>query len=194
MKNQLIAITGGIGSGKSVVSEILRVMGYAVYDCDAEAKRIMDTDLSIISAIATDIAASAIRTDGSIDRAELARIVFSDAEALRRLNSIVHEAVRRHLSQWSATPTSAPMPVKFVETAILYQSGLDRMVDEVWDVTAPEELRINRVMQRNGLSRHEVESRMAAQIYVPEHPHTAVRRIANGETDALLPQILHLLP
>jgi len=193
MNNRLIAITGGIGSGKSVVSAILRIMGYEVYDCDFQAKRIMDTDLSIVSAIGTDICAEAIRPDRTIDRTILANTVFNDANALQRLNALVHHAVRRHLTEWSAAPTHARVSVKFVETAILYQSGLDRMVHEVWEVTAPEGLRIRRVMQRNGLTRHEVESRIAAQAYSPERPHATVRRIANGETDALLPQILGLL-
>lgn len=189
--SRLIAITGGIGSGKSVVSAILRVMGYYVYDCDSQAKRIMDTDRAIIGAIAAEISANAIRHDGSINRTALAHIVFNDADALARLNAIVHKAVRSHLSAWHSQ--SGGSEIRFVETAILYQSGIDHMVDEVWDVTAPDELRISRVMQRNGLTRTEVESRIASQAYTPEHPHTNVHHITNGYDDAILPQIIELL-
>lgn len=188
---RLIAITGGIGSGKSVVSAILRIMGYNVYDCDSQAKRLMDTDRHIIASIATQISAEAIRPDGSIDRPVLAEIVFNDAEALARLNGIVHEAVRQHLSAWHRQPSDSG--IKFVETAILYQSGLDKIVDEVWEVTAPEELRIDRVMQRNGLTHAEVLSRITSQCFTPEHKHETIRQIANGYDNALLPQILNLL-
>lgn len=190
MNRRLIAITGGIGSGKSVVSAILRILRYPVYDCDTEAKRIMDSDRTIIDAIASDIAADAIRPDGTIDRQTLGRIVFGDAAALQRLNSIVHGAVRRHLSVWYHNNTN---PLQFVETAILYQSGLDRIVDEVWEVTAPDELRILRVMERNGLTREEVEHRIASQRYEPATPHAVIRQIANGYNDAILPQLRALL-
>ena len=159
----LIAITGGIGSGKSVVSEVLRVMGYDIYDCDSQAKRIMDTDPEIIDSIAQYVSAEAIFPDRTIDRKTLARIVFNDAAALTKLNGIVHEAVRKHLDAWRQAPGGSH--IKFVETAILYQSGLNRMVDEVWEVIAPDELRIDRVIKRNNMTRAEVERRIESQQY-----------------------------
>ena len=147
---KVICISGGIGSGKSVVSRMLRAMGYPVYDTDTEAKRIMDEDTRIIQAISEQITPECI-TDGAIHRPTLASVVFSDPEKLAVLNTIVHSAVRADLAEWIAAHASEDKI--FVETAILYQSGLDRMVDEVWEVTAPEEVRIARGMTRDGRSR-----------------------------------------
>lgn len=186
---RLIAISGGIGSGKSVVSAIVGRLGYRVYDCDSRAKRLMDEDKSILQRLAADIDADAV-ADGRIDRRRLASVVFGDAGKLARLNEIVHGAVRADLALWVANGRCEPL---FVETAILYQSGLDRMVDEVWDVTAPEALRVVRVMKRNGLTAAEVEARIESQTVDVDKPHANVHKIVNDGESALLPQIERLL-
>lgn len=183
-----IAITGGIGSGKSVVSAILRIMGYSVYDTDAEARRIMDTSPAIKQAIADRIAARAITPDGQIDRVELGRIVFADQEKLQILNHIVHASVREHFCRWREHCNIA-----FVETAILYQSHIDTLVDEVWEVTASENVRIDRVMKRNGIPAEHVRARIESQRIKPSCPHPNVRIITNEPSVALLPQILDRL-
>lgn len=190
--NRAIAITGGIGSGKSVVSRIIRVLGYPVYDCDTEARLIMDSDPAISQRIADEISADAIGCDGRIDRPRLAGIVFADRHALDCLNSIVHTAVREHLQGWiNAAHISSPLC--FVETAIPYQSHIDTMVDEIWEVDAPEETRIARVMSRNGISRDEVERRIASQRYTPERIHPCTHHIDNSSATPLLPQVQKLL-
>lgn len=186
---RLTAIAGGIGSGKSVVSRILRTMGYKVYNCDAEARRLMDSDVTIKRDIARLIAADAILENGEIDRRRLAAIVFADETLLATLNGIVHKAVRDDLLAWSAAAGGR----LWVESAIIYESGIDRMVDEVWEVTAPVELRIERVMKRNGLSREEVLSRIASQSRVPEHPHRCITTLINDGVTPLLPRLLRLL-
>lgn len=133
----------------------------------------------------------AIAPDGSIDRRRLGEIVFSDAEALARLNSIVHAAVREDLALWAAR---RPGKLLFVETAILYQSGLDAMVDEVWDVEAPPELRLERVMARNGLDAEAVKARIEAQdSYRPARIHPQTTVIVNDGCVPLLPQLEKLL-
>ena len=178
---KLIAISGGIGSGKSVVAAMLRAMGHEVYDCDSRAKKIMDSDSAIISRIASEVCAEAV-VCGSIDRRRLAEVVFSDAHALSRLNSIVHGAVRSDRS------------LAFVETAILYQSGLDRMVNEVWQVVAPLSLRLGRAMRRDNASEQAVRARIATQdSHIPVRVHPCVREIVNDEVEPLLPQLLSLL-
>lgn len=190
--SKTICISGGIGSGKSVVCHALRAMGHPVYDTDTEARRIMDADPAIARLIAERISPECIKADGSIHRPTLASIVFADAEKLETLNSIVHAAVRRDLASWIERHFGRG--TAFVETAILYQSGLDRMVDEVWEVTAPEETRIERVMARNSLSREQVVARIHSQ-RLPEgtslHPRTL--EITNDNLTPLLPQIEHLL-
>lgn len=189
---RLIAITGGIGSGKSVVSRVLRAYGYPVYDCDSEAKRLMDTDRDIKQQLCELISPDAVRADGTIDRPLIAQIVFSDHHHLAMLNSIVHSAVRAHLRQWVARVPDGPA---FVETAILYESRLNEDVDAEWRVIAPDELRIARTMARSNLSREQVIARMRAQETEPSID--AVRpplfTIDNDLSTPLIPQIATLL-
>ncbi|MDE7387860.1 MAG: dephospho-CoA kinase [Muribaculaceae bacterium] len=186
-EGKVVALTGGIGAGKSVVSHVLRAMGFPVYDCDSEARRLMDSSPAMLARIAAEVAPSAITPDGRLDRARLAEIVFADPSALRKLNSIVHGAVRDHLA---ARIAESQAPIFFVETAILYESGIDRIVDAVWEVTAPAGERIDRVMARSGLTRSQVESRMAVQRVASAPTHRIIR---NSSSDAILPQILHEL-
>lgn len=188
----LIALTGGIGAGKSVVARLLRTMGYAVFDCDIEARMLMDGDDDIKARIGAEIAAEAIDGQGAIDRARLSEIVFADAEKLARLNAIVHGAVKERLARWCERQNKRPV---FVETAILYQSGLNRMVDAEWRVEAPAEIRVARVMARNGISREQVMARIEAQRHTPAdgEPMPETRIIENDGTTPLLPQVLDLL-
>lgn len=179
---RLTAITGGIGAGKSVVSHILSAMGYPVYDCDREAKKLMDTSGEIKAGIASAISADAINPDGTINRPVLAGIVFSDPQKLAKLNSLVHGAVCRHLAEWALKSNAER---GFVETAILSGSGIDTMTDTTWVVEAPESLRVNRVMTRSGLTAGQVAARMAAQP-APANPDIVI--LNDGQT-ALIPQI-----
>lgn len=188
----LTAITGGIGSGKSVVSRILRVLGYPVYDCDSRAKALMDADELIKQQIIDAIDRETIAADGTIDRRRLASIVFADAEKLAALNAIVHSAVKLDICRWIE---KCGRPHSFVETAILFQSGLNETVSDEWRVAAPDEIRICRVMKRNSLLRTEVEARMASQIFVPSQEMRVppLYEIINDDRHALLPQIQALL-
>ena len=188
---RIIAVAGGIGSGKSVVSRMLRVMGRPVYDCDSRAKELMDRSDEIKRRIAGEISAAAINPDGSINRKVLADEVFADKAKLQTLNAIVHEAVRNDIRRWA---DSLDEPACWVESAIIYESGIDRMVDEVWEVYAPEELRIARVMSRNSCSREQVEARIASQSRpAGAGRHPSVHTIVNDGVTALLPQVLSLL-
>lgn len=187
---RLIAITGGIGSGKSVISDILRAMGHKVYDCDTRAKALMDTDESIKDDLINLISIDAVRSDRTIDRKLLSEIVFNDPDALSRLNSIVHKAVRADLRRWRDTSSDKTV---WVETAILYASRLDREVDEVWEVTAPTELRVQRVMERNSMSREQVLARISSQSTTAAQLHPLTKTIVNDGVEPVLPQILSLL-
>lgn len=185
----VIALTGGIGCGKSVVARVLGAIGYDVYDCDSRAKAIMDESAEIKARIGAEVCREAIGGDGAIDRAVLAAEVFGNRAKLAVLDSIVHNAVRVDLSRWSGN-----REVAFVETAILYQSGLDRMVDAVWNVDAPRDLRIQRVMTRSGLTYTQVESRMASQDeFVDFTPHPNIYSIVNDGVEPVLPQVERLL-
>lgn len=185
-QRRIIAISGGIGSGKSMVSKILSALGYWVYDCDSRAKLLMDRDVEIIGCIEREVCKAAV-SDGVIDRKILGDFVFSSPEALKKLNSIVHEAVKDEILSLCAY-----REIAFVETAILYASGLDKIVDEVWEVIAPEEIRILRVLHRNPwLSEDDVRKRIEAQSTElnPENPHRCIKMIVNDGFTPLLPQI-----
>lgn len=188
---RLIAIAGGIGSGKSIVSQILRVMRFKVYDCDKEARALMDHDEEMKSRIERMIAADVILADRTIDRRRLAEIVFADEMMLATLNSIVHEAVREDIMRWKQA--NAGERFLWVESAIIYESGIDRMVDEVWEVTAPVDLRVERVMARNSISRDQVMERIEAQSRTDFEPHRCVKTIVNDGIAPVLPQVLRLL-
>ncbi|MBD5379799.1 MAG: dephospho-CoA kinase [Bacteroides sp.] len=187
---KLIAITGGIGSGKSVVSQILRKLGYQVYDSDTEARRLMDDSVAIKKEISNKINPSVINEDGSINRKALSNIVFNDSQKLGTLNHIVHSAVRNDLQLYVKRCNNT---IVFVETAILYQSEIDRMVDEVWDITAPDDIRINRVINRNSLTAEEVKKRIKSQEFTPQKLHEQTKVIINDDKTAILPQIENLL-
>lgn len=204
----LIAIAGGIGSGKSVVCHILEAMGYAVYDCDSRAKQIMDSDRSMKLRIAEEVCADAIQmqdTDNPvIDRKILAKTVFGNDCARMKLNAIVHEAVKCDIRFWATLHSEGKNSARplFIETAILRESGLDKMVDEVWVVTAPAEIRIMRAMQRDNASRSDIEARVHAQNphSVPLQQATAdgncsprLEEIRNDGNTSVLSRILTLL-
>lgn len=193
MKSPIIAITGGIGAGKSVVSRILRAEGFSVYDSDTEAKRLMDGSEDIIGRIKTEICGAAI-VDGRIDRARLSREVFGDAAKLKRLNAIVHGAVRADFRQWCKE--HAGERVLFIETALLYESGLSNDVDAEWRVEAPEQIRIERVMRRNHMAAEDVRKRIASQnqTIAADLQLSMIQTINNDGLCPILPQVHRLLP
>ncbi len=186
--SKLVCITGGIGCGKSTFAGILLAMGYVVFDSDSRAKSLMETDPSIVAEL---VAAFGTETfhDGRLDRGYLASAVFTDAAALARLNAIVHPAVRRDLLAWSSESAG----LKFVETAIPYQSGIDKLADAIWQVSAPDEVRVRRIAARDGFSERQIAERMASQRFVPERVHPCLETIVNDGRKAVLPQLLALL-
>lgn len=185
----LIAITGGIGAGKSVVSRVLMAMGYPVYDCDSRAKAIMDSSPDIHAALISRIHPEAVAPDGTINRSLISEIVFNDSAALERLNTIVHTAVVNDVRDWQQKQNSTSLA--FVETAILYKCELWKLVSEVWEVQAPMELRVRRVMSRNSLSREQVLRRINSQ--PPATHRVQVRYILNDDCSPVLPRINELL-
>lgn len=159
----IIGICGGIGSGKSVVSRILRLRGEVVYDCDLEAKRIMDTSDEVLAALHSRYGDAVCRVGGPICRPELARRVFgSDVERLW-LNSLVHRLVKEDVELWHAAMMAEGRGRCFVESAILASSGLADMCDEVWLVTASEATRIARIRERDLLDEEDVRNRILSQ-------------------------------
>lgn len=159
--HHLIGIAGGIGSGKSIISRILRLKGFTVYDCDTEAKHIMQRP-EIADRICTMLGCDIRDTDGQLDRHRLSQYIFSDAKIRKDVESIVHPAVLADIIDLLKTPSSDNTPI-FVESAIIASSGIADVCSSIWLVTAPEKIRISRVMQRNGISEAEIRSRIEAQ-------------------------------
>lgn len=185
---KVVAITGGIGSGKSVVSQLLRIAGYPVYDCDSQAKRQMAESTEIKSRLC-DAFGDDVVVDGVIQKSVLANAVFGNAENLKKLNSIVHPAVFDDIRKWAKSQNG---DCAFLETAILKESGVDALVDEVWIVDAPVDVRIQRVIARNGLSEGEVRRRIESQASELQFACTT-KSIYNYGDHSLMDQVMKLL-
>ena len=164
----IIGLTGGIGSGKSTIAQGLRQMGYAVYDTDSEAKRLIVEDENVRTQM-VQLFGNEVYANGVYQTALVAQRVFTDRSLLAQLNAIVHPAVRADILRW-ATMQDSPSFRKglgvglcFVECAILYQAGFDALCDKVVAVTAPEEVRLARVLARDHSTIDKVRARMRAQ-------------------------------
>lgn len=189
---ELIAITGGIGSGKSVVATMVKVMGFDVYDCDSRARALMIEDADVRRQLVDTFGKQVYLNDGSINRQYLSEVAFRDDMALARLNAIVHPATASDMKRWAARQMADGATAAFVETALLRTAGLDREVDRVWHVTAPDDVRVARVMVRSGLSDGQVRERMAAQA-VEDSIADGEYVIINDNKAAVLPQVIRLL-
>lgn len=188
---QVIGITGGIGAGKSVVSRILRCRGYAVYDCDFEARMIMDASDDLKSAVVGRFGAGCVDGEGMLDRKEIARYVFGDDGHRLWLNSLVHSMVRDDIVRRLA---DAPGPLFFVESAILRTSGLSELCDAVWIVEASEDIRLARACMRDNTDKRSVKARIDAQRdELTGFRDLAVDVVFNDGRTPLLPQIDNLL-
>lgn len=183
-----VGLTGSIGSGKSVVSTIFSHLGVPVYNADSEAKKFLDTP-EVTEPLALRWGEDILDAQGSVIRQKLAGIVFHDRHALDYLNQIIHPLVKEHFLQWCSSQNASYV---VQEAAILYESGFYSMFDKIVCVSAPEVMRINRVMKRDGVSRSQVLDRMLNQW--PEEKKVSLAHfvVHNDEQRMLLPQILSI--
>jgi len=154
-----IGVTGGIGSGKSFVCNILEKMGYPVYYSDLESKKIVDTNTEIRKQL-TALLGKMVYENNQLNRTFLAQQLFQSSELRTQVNTIIHPVVRFEFNRWTQAQSSE---IVFNEAAIFFETGAHTQFDKMILVTAPEELRIERTMNRSNLSRQEVQSRMQAQ-------------------------------
>ena len=185
-----VGLTGGIGSGKSLVCRIFSALGAYIYKADDAAKRLYDTDGQLKSEMIS-VFGNDIYKDGLLDRKALAGIVFSDDQALRAVNSMAHPAVERDLERTLAT-LSNDVPYLVFEAAILFESGMFRHFDATISVVAPEELRIERVMARGGIELNEIRRRINAQYSDEERMKMSDLIIVNDEKHPILPRLLEI--
>ncbi len=183
-----IGLTGGIGSGKTTVAQIFEVLSIPVYYADQAAKDLMNQDpelkKQIISAFGKEV-----YKEGVLDRSFLGEMVFADAEKLSLLNSFVHPVTFRHASSWMLNQKTS---YAIKEAALIFEAGLENFFDYIIGVTAPESLRLERVMNRDHSSKESVLQRMAQQMDEKEKISRCDFMIINDEKQALLPQVLEI--
>lgn len=183
-----IGITGGIGSGKTYVSEVFSSLGIPVFNADVESKRLMSSSDNLISLV-KDLFGDDIYTNGFLDKQKLASIVFSDKEKLENLNNIIHPVVKQEFIDWCKQQNSSYV---IKETAILFESRSDKGLDAVICVSAPLNIRIDRAVKRDGSSEKEIKNRIENQISQEEKENLSDYIIVNDEKDLLLPQIIKI--
>lgn len=183
----IIGLTGGIGSGKSTIAQGLRAMGYMVYDTDSEAKRLIVEDAHVRQQI-EQLFGSEVYKDGVYQTTLVAQRVFADHSLLAKLNAIVHPAVRADIERRVSGHASRASRVEnqknlfFIECAILYQAGFDSLCGKVMAVTAPEEIRLERVMERDSCTIEKVRARMRAQEIENDIPRADILINNDGKT------------
>jgi dephospho-CoA kinase len=183
-----LGITGGIGSGKTSVCRVFDVLGVPVFSADREASEIMEKDGEIINKL-NSIAGKNLYVNGSLDRMDLANIIFNDNSLLQQVNLLVHPVVFNHFMNW-VLEQSAPYVI--MEAAILFESGASDFVDKVATVVAPVEQRMERVIQRNKLSREQVLERMKNQMDDEARIKLSDYIIYNSENDMIIPAIMKI--
>lgn len=181
-----LGITGGIGSGKTTVCKVFSVLGIPVFSADEEAKRIQDNDREIQKKISYT-AGKDLYISGSLDRQELARLIFNDRDLLEKVNRIIHPAVFGYFSDWVQMQDS---PYVIMEAAILFESGAARMMDRIITVVTPVEERIERLLRGNKFSREQITERIRNQIDDGSRISQSDFVIFNSENDMIIPAVL----
>ena len=184
-----LGLTGGIGSGKTLVCSVLEKFGVPVYYADTEARRLLNSDEELHRNV-VDVFGREVYNGNSLNREVLADKVFGNPVMLAKLNALVHPAVRKDYSHWVELQKSAPYVVE--EAAILFESGASKFLDTTVLIYAPEMVRILRVMQRDGVDEESVRRRMKHQMDEEEKKKLADQIIYNDEKEMLLPQIVEL--
>jgi dephospho-CoA kinase len=184
-----IGITGGIGAGKSTVAGIFKVLGVPVFDADATAKNILNTDPVLRDQIAASFGSETYK-NGLLDKKYLATLVFNNPDQLAKLNALVHPATIAAADKWASSFADRPYIIK--EAALLFEAGTYVGLDYIIGVTAPVELRIARVMARDQVSREEVLSRMQHQLDDTEKMQRCDFVIDNNEASLVIPEVLAL--
>lgn len=184
-----VGLTGGIGSGKSFVARIFSELGVPIYQADIEAKKLIEVDPDIVAAY-KQFFGDEIYTPLGLNRKQVAALVFGDRAILEKVNRVVHPAVERHFQSWLQQQSHFSYIIN--EAAILIESGASETMDKLVVVVAPEEVRVARVMERDGVGPEQVHLRMAHQLSDQERIARADFVINNDNSQLLLPQVVEL--
>jgi dephospho-CoA kinase len=186
-----IGITGGIGSGKSLICQIFHVLGVPVYDADSRAKKLMTTDGILIDQIKKEFGSLSYDEKGGLNRELLGKTVFNQPDKLARLNALVHPRVAWDYKQWVSEQSSAKYCLK--EAALLFEAGSYELLEKIIVVTAPDELRIKRVLHRDPhRNKTDIERIIKNQMPQEEKIRRADFVIKNDESELVVPQVLKL--
>lgn len=186
-----IGITGGIGSGKSLVCKIFQHLHVPVYDADSHAKELMTTDGILVSQIKKEFGDLSYNSDGQLNSVYLSNNVFHDQQKLNLLNSLVHPRVAKHYEQWVNKHRAFPYVLK--EAALLFEAKTDKVLDKIIVVSAPEEIRIKRVLSRDKhRTVEQINGIVEKQMPDEQKLKLADYIIVNDESQLVIPQILHL--
>ena len=186
-----VGITGGIGSGKSLVCKIFQALGVPVYDADSHAKKLMTTDGILVSQIKKEFGDLSYHPDGSLNNVYLANHVFHDEEKLKKLNSLVHPRVAIDYRNWVEQNDGADYVLK--EAALLFEAKTGQQLDKIIVVSAPEKMRIERVLSRDKhRSVEQIKRIVEKQMPEDEKLKRADYIVVNDETKPVIPQVLEL--
>ncbi len=181
-------ITGGIGSGKSVVCQVFSTLGIPVFNADVAARYLMENDAALINAI-TQLLGHDVYSSGKLNREKVSAIIFKEPGKLQQLNALVHPATISYSRRWLENQTT---PYVIKEAAIFFESGSNKDMDVMIGVYAPMELRIQRAINRGALSRGQVTAIIAKQMDENEKMKRCDYVIVNDDVKAVLPQVLQI--
>ena len=183
-----VGITGGIGSGKSTVCRIFETMDIPVYYADARAKHLMNHNWELKSKIKTILGKKAYHRNGRLNRPHVASLIFKDRKLLEKINSLVHPAVHEDAIKWFTYLDDVPYAL--YEAALLVENGSYKNLDKLIVVSAPEEIRIKRVMKRDKVNRETVLSRVKNQLPEADKIKVADYVIVNDETHSIIESVV----
>lgn len=184
-----IGITGGMGAGKSVISEMMRCLGIPVYDADIASKKILNSNTKVKTQL-IELLGEEIFSNGQLNRPLMAQLIFNNNELLLKTNAIIHPAVFDDFIAWSEAQNKE---VVACETAILFESGMVSYFDSILMVSAPLEIRIERCIKRNKFTREQVLERIAKQMDESKKIELSDFVIDNDNRKALYPQLKNFL-
>lgn len=187
-----VGITGGIGSGKTHICKLLELMNFSVFYSDAEAKKIQNTNAYVRGKL-TELYGEEAYTEEELNRKFIAEIIFNNPTAKKELEEIIHPKVAEAFTTWCEEKANTNERIVFIESAILYESGFDKMVDKVVMIYADEDVRIERSMRRDGADRTAIEERIKNQSSDKEKCKKADFIIYNNPNDLINKQIIEII-
>lgn len=184
-----IGITGGIGSGKSMVASVLQTMGIPVFDCDAESKRLCAVHPGIRQQL-IELVGPEVYQGNDLNKPLLASYLFSSSSHVLQVNGIIHPVLKDYFKRWVSEQHTEMVAI---ESAILFEAGYDDVVDSVIMVSAPLEVRIARAMQRDGATREAIEERIRQQMDDEEKRSRSQFVVVNDGNSPVIPQVLEII-